>query len=373
MTDAFNKRNFLHHFLRVKWRTSFGRRITPPFVTLFVTTRCDEHCIHCFYWEELNPKPNHDMRLEEYEKSFASMDEIYNLFIGGGEPFLREDLAEIVLSAARLNSVSNVYVPTNGQHTQQTLSVLERTLPNAPQMRFHLNLSLDSTEESQYDLIRGKKKAYRRMMETWKAVQPLRRRFPNLVVHTLTTVMRENQDQILDIYHGLKNHFQPDGISFNYIRHKAPEAEQLEVNEERYRALNQQIEEDARTGAWRNYRRISGGLLNDTLDREIRRSVARTVEENAPQFSCVAGRLACVIYSNGDVVECEIKNSPIGNLRQQDYDFRKIWFAEPARQAASAAANGCFCTHECGHYSSQIYSTSCLTKIVTKAAIAGTG
>ena len=104
---------------------------------------------------------------------------------------MREDLAEIVLSAARLNSVSNVYVPTNGQHTQQTLSVLERTLPNAPQMRFHLNLSLDSTEESQYDLIRGKKKAYRRMMETWKAVQPLRRRFPNLVVHTLTTVMRE--------------------------------------------------------------------------------------------------------------------------------------------------------------------------------------
>ncbi len=370
MADAFKNREFLPHFLRVKWRTSFGRRITPPFVTLFVTTRCDEHCIHCFYWEELNPKPNHDMHLEEYEKSLASMDDIYNLFIGGGEPFLREDLAEIVLAAARLNSVANVYVPTNGQHTHHTLSVLERTLSNAPQMRFHLNLSLDSTDEAQYDRIRGKQKAYRRMMETWKAIQPLRHRFPNLVVHTLTTVMRENQDQILDIYQELKTHFKPDGINFNYIRQKAPEAEQLQVNEERYQALRRQMEEDARTGTWRNYRHTPGGMLNDTLDREVRRTVARTVEKNAPQFSCVAGRLACVIYSNGDVVECEIKNSPIGNLRLEGYDFRKIWFAESARQIAHAAANGCYCTHECGHYSSQIYSVSSLTKTITKAAIA---
>jgi len=287
MADAFKNRGFLPHFLRVKWRTAFGRRITPPFVTLFVTTRCDEHCIHCFYWEELNPKSNHDMHLEEYEKSLASMDDIYNLFIGGGEPFLREDLAEIVLAAARLNSVANVYVPTNGQHTQHTLSVLERTLSNAPQMRFHLNLSLDSTDEAQYDRIRGKQKAYRRMMETWKAIQPLRHRFPNLVVHTLTTVMLENQDQILDIYQELKTHFKPDGINFNYIRHKAPKAEQLQVNEERYQALCRQMEEDARTGTWRNYRRNPGGILNDTLDREVRRTVARTVEKSAPPvFLC---------------------------------------------------------------------------------------
>jgi len=108
----------------------------------------------------------------------------------------------------------------------------------------------------------------------------------------------------------------------------------------------------------------------------MRRTVERTVQENAPQFSCVAGRLAGVIYSSGDVVECEIKNSVMGNLRQEGYDFRKIWFAEPAREIARAAAKRCFCTHECSHYASQIYSATRLARVITKTLagqIAGNG
>ena len=96
-------RSFVPHLLRTRLRTSFGQRVTPPFVTLYVTTRCDEKCIHCYYWDELNPQPNRDFRLEEFERALGSMDEIYNLFIGGGEPFLRPDLADIFMAAARLN------------------------------------------------------------------------------------------------------------------------------------------------------------------------------------------------------------------------------------------------------------------------------
>jgi MoaA/NifB/PqqE/SkfB family radical SAM enzyme len=120
------QRSWLAHLASVKARTAFGRRITPPFVTLYVTTRCDEHCVHCFYWEQLNPKPNRDFSLEEFQRTLGSMDEIYNLFIGGGEPFLRPDLAEILLFAARRNRVGNVYVPTNGQHAGRTVEALEK-------------------------------------------------------------------------------------------------------------------------------------------------------------------------------------------------------------------------------------------------------
>ena len=88
--------------------TAGGRRITPPFVTLYVTTRCDEKCIHCYYWDELNPQPNRDFRLDEFRRTLASMGEIYNLFIGGGEPFLRADLPDILLAAAQQNAVANV-------------------------------------------------------------------------------------------------------------------------------------------------------------------------------------------------------------------------------------------------------------------------
>jgi hypothetical protein len=92
------------------------------------------------------------------------------------------------------------------------------------------------------------------------------------------------------------------------------------------------------------------------------------VAQRRAQFSCVSGRLAGVIYSNGDVVECEIKNSKLGNLRRVGYDFRRLWFGERARQIAREAANGCFCTHECGHYASTIYSVPQVVQIAAGAA-----
>jgi hypothetical protein len=91
------------------------------------------------------------------------------------------------------------------------------------------------------------------------------------------------------------------------------------------------------------------------LDQRVRESVERTVLEQRAQFSCVSGRLACVIYSTGEVTECETKNSVLGNLRDVGYDFRKLWFSGEAEKVAQEAADGCFCTHECGHYASTIY------------------
>jgi MoaA/NifB/PqqE/SkfB family radical SAM enzyme len=364
-------RSYLSHLLRTRLRTLAGRRVTPPFVTLYVTTRCDEKCIHCYYWDELNPKTNRDFTLEEFDKTLASMGEIYNLFIGGGEPFLRADLADILLAAYRRTDVANVYVPTNGQHTARTVEILERTLTEAPAMRFHLNLSVDHVDEGAHDRIRGKERAYQRMLETLDAITPLRRRFRNLIVHTLTTVMKENQDRIIEIYEELQRRFEPDGASFNYCRGHPLDPEQTDVDPVIYKRLMTRMEEDYRRGRIFAAGSSEYNAANHVLDQQVRRSVERTVAEKKAQFSCVSGRLACVIYSNGDVVECEINNSKLGNLRDVDYDFRRLWFTEQAREVADKAANGCFCTHECGHYSSTIYDLGQAVKIAGAAMVTG--
>ena len=370
-SSKVSPRSFVPHLLRIKGKTAFGRRITPPFVTLYVTTRCDEQCIHCYYWEELNPKSNRDFTLEEFQRTFRSMGEIYNLFIGGGEPFLRADLADILLAAAETNRVTNVYVPTNGQHTERTVEILTRTLSDAPRMRFHLNLSVDHTDEEKHDRIRGKQHAYRRMLQTLEALAPLRRRFGNLIVHTLTTVMKENQEEIFDIYEELKRRFRPDGVSFNYCRGNPLDPEQTEVDRRIYERLLSRMEDDFAAGEFAASGDGGFGPANHILDQHIRRGVDRTVAEQRPQFSCVSGRLACVIYSDGKVVECEVKNSPIGNLRDEGYDFGKLWFRPNAREIAREAAQGCFCTHECGHYASTIYSLPKVAAVAFEAARTG--
>ncbi len=364
MRLATKPRSFLPHLLRVKAATRFRRRITPPFVTLYVTTRCDEQCIHCYYWDELNPSPNRDFSLSEFERTLASMDEIFNLFIGGGEPFLRRDLGKILLAAYTRNQVANVYVPTNGQHTARIVDTLESVLDQAPSLRFHLNLSVDHVDEEQHDRIRGKKGAYRRLLETADAIEPLRREHPNLILHTLTTVMRDNQADILQIHEELKRRFDPDGTSYNYCRGNPLDPAQTAVDPAIYRRLADRVQLDRRSG---KIRRSGFGDLSHSLDEQVRASVEKTVLEEKAQFSCVSGRLACVIYSNGDVTECETKNSSIGNLRDAEYDFPSLWFSEQAQQVASEAADGCYCTHECGHYASTIYSAKLLGQVVARA------
>ena len=367
MQSRNDGRSFLPHLVRIKAATSFGRRVTPPFVTLYVTTRCDEKCIHCYYWDELNPKPNRDFSFSEFDRTLASMGEIFNLFVGGGEPFLRADLAEIVLAAYSRNRVANVYVPTNGQHAARVVSTLESVLAQAPDLRFHLNLSVDHTDEDEHDRIRGRSGAYRRLLETADAIQPYRAKHPNLIFHTLTTVMRDNQSEILRIHEELKRKFAPDGTSYNYCRGNPLNPEQTEVDPAIYRKLADRVRDDRRSG---RIRRSSFGNVNHSLDEQVRDSVERTVLEERAQFSCVSGRLACVIYSNGDVTECETKNSLVGNLREAGYDFPALWHAEQAKKIAAEAADGCHCTHECGHYASTIYTPSLLARVVGRATAA---
>lgn len=366
-------RPYLPHLLRIKAKTAFGRRVTPPFVTLYVTTKCDEKCIHCFYWDQLNPKPNRDFRLDEFERTLASMGEIYNLFLGGGEPFLRPDLGDIVLAAARLNNTTNVYTPTNGQHTERVVETLEKVLSAAPQLRFHLNLSVDHVDPSEYDRIRGREGAWGRMVRTSEAIKPLRKRYPNLIVHTLTTVMHDNQAQILEIHEELKRIFEPDGASYNWCRGHPLDPTQTDIDPAAYRGLRKRLERDWADGSLAPSGPSSYSSANHLLDQHVRETVERTAVEQKAQFSCVSGRLAAVIYSYGDVVECEVKNSVIGNLRDVDYDFGKLWFSDRAKEVAEEAANGCFCTHECGHYSSAIYSLQQTAKIGFQAATSRKG
>tara|TARA_Y100000588_G_scaffold386678_1_gene482751 strand:- start:1813 stop:2715 length:903 start_codon:yes stop_codon:yes gene_type:complete len=295
------------------------------------------------------------------------MGEIYNLFIGGGEPFLRSDLAEILVSASEINHVANVYIPTNGQHAERTVTVLERTLSGAPEMRFHLNLSIDHTEEDKHDFIRGKSKAYKKMLQTVQSLKSLRNRYRNLIVHTLTTIMKENQEDIFEIYEELKRLVEPDGISFNYCRGNSLDPKQTEIDPAIYERLLRQMEDDFVAGDLAGMTNNALGPTNHILDQYVRRSIERTVMHERAQFSCVAGRLAGVIYSDGDVVECEVKKSKLGNLRTVNYDFQKLWSGPQASDVARQAAEGCYCTHECGHYASIIYSIPKVVKIAVES------
>ena len=55
------------------------------------------------------------------------------------------------------------------------------------------------------------------------------------------------------------------------------------------------------------------------------------------------------MFANGDIYPCELLiDRKLGNVREADYDFKKIWFGEEADEARKfIRETKCFCTYEC--------------------------
>jgi radical SAM protein with 4Fe4S-binding SPASM domain len=64
---------------------------------------------------------------------------------------------------------------------------------------------------------------------------------------------------------------------------------------------------------------------------------------------CHAGSLFGIITSNGKVYPCEIlENKLLGNLRDNDMDFMKIWNNKNTKEARKTIIKDkCNCTYEC--------------------------
>ena len=74
-------------------KQGFTRRSceTPVALILLVTSRCNARCIHCFFADELNQTPD-IMTLDDYQRLSAELSSLCQLYLAGGEPFLRKDL-----------------------------------------------------------------------------------------------------------------------------------------------------------------------------------------------------------------------------------------------------------------------------------------
>ena len=69
------------------------------------------------------------------------------------------------------------------------------------------------------------------------------------------------------------------------------------------------------------------------------------LEKQSSEIPCYAHLMESVLYSEGDVSFCEL-SKPVGNIREFDYDFRRLWKSENAANM-SKLINRCCCIHGC--------------------------
>lgn len=338
-------------FLKRYAKLALGQPFTPGMLNILVTSVCDMRCTHCFFTDELDDTPRKKLQMTTREVETISETLGGNLgvlVLAGGEPFTRKDLPEIARAFYANNKLESLYITSNGQIQQRIFPDVTRILDECPRLTVTVALGIDGLKE-QHDRIRRKPGSWDIAMDTARRLQAMKRQYPRLDVQTCTCFMNSNQNAIFEWYDFLKFELKPDKINFNYIRPPAADPKELEIDRSRYAQLAAMIDQDSRNGAIKNHYAGENGFFKAALDVYMHGLIAKTQETQQAQLTCYAGTAGGMIYDEGTVSSCELLE-PVGNLRDYDWNFLKLWFSPAMQARREQAADGCFCTHESNCY-----------------------
>jgi radical SAM protein with 4Fe4S-binding SPASM domain len=313
--------------------------------THFVTSVCNARCAHCFY--PINAGKN-ELTLDEIEKLTRTLPPIRLLLIGGGEPFLRRDLPEMIRLYFERTRFFTCSVPTNGFGPDEITAVTERICGIDPDLSFGVTVSIDGFREY-HDFVRRLPGLYDRAIGTLTSLLALAKRTPNLTVGVTTVFMRDNQKDFEAFCDYVYETFRPHQHSINLIRGEAYDPtlkESLDVD--LYRRISEK--QDSRypieeiRGGWRGVRTRARREINRLRYEYIARQAKGAPFE---QF-CLAGEREYVLSEDGFVYGCELIGQSLGNVRDFGYDFTKIREGEGASEFNEKKhRTQCKCTHEC--------------------------
>jgi MoaA/NifB/PqqE/SkfB family radical SAM enzyme len=316
-------------------------------LVLFVTSRCNLKCSFCFYYEEIDAaNAAKELTLADHQKLAKSMWPFYILNIGGGEPMLRADLADVCGAYIENCSVKQLVIPTNGFYTAKVVDTVTKIVSRYPQTSLALIISIDGTREL-HDKIRGLPGSYDKLIETYKALLPVREKYPNLSLLSGTTMMRDNEHDAVNILKHLDEKYDFNDQILGIVRFKSRDAGALTVALDNYRrGIMFLLERKMR----RSHMSVPVWMRKVLLIKDIMRYRVILDLLGRGKFTtpCYAGKLAVTISEEGRMAECEIRQTEIGNVRDVGMDFNKLYFTEKREKIAQQQLDEqCTCTYEC--------------------------
>jgi MoaA/NifB/PqqE/SkfB family radical SAM enzyme len=350
----------------------FARRAVlrsgPPIhLGLFVTGVCNLRCRHCFHWKQVAegvPGPRL-VDLERLADSLARMGPLLWVSLGGGEPFLRGDLADVARAFGR-HGLRHLTVPTNGLVPERQAEFVERVLSENPELFLTVSVSFDGPPQV-HDSIRQVPGGHARAREAVQALRQQAARNPRLSVGILVCVTRENQAVLADHMEELVRELSPDNVTINLARGTALDPSLLEVDVARYEEIVAKKRELIASGAlpYFSFPLARLAVARDDLMYERVAGVARGASAHLP---CTAGTLSAVVFENGEVHSCEILGRSIGNLNDVGWDLSRLWEGPPARELRrEIRETHCACTWECAQADNILFRARSWPRLALRA------
>lgn len=336
----------------------FKKNVLPEQIIFFVTNRCNLRCRHCFYFSEIEKKVSEPL-LEEIEKVTKNIGIFNFITITGGEPFLRGDLAEVAAMFTLNNKVKRLDIPTNGFDTERIIYLTKNILKKINEVPVFIKVSLDGLNDT-HNRLRDNDNSFNNAVKTLEELLKLKKEYRNLKVGVISTINQLNENEIEKFADFILSRYPVDTFGLNLIRGNAPTANIKPVDIENYlRGYNVIFRHLCKRRENRLFSAFYSGYKSVLM-----KNIVEIYKKKAISLECYAGRLICVIDNFFNVRPCEVLNKTMGNLRNYDYDFKKLWYSNKANKIRyEIIKNNCMCTHECNLQINMFFNIGWLYKI----------
>ena len=349
-----NKKIIPFQYYRHLYKSLVKFKQLPSYFIFYPTSRCNLKCSHCFYHDSLNKKFN-ELTIDELDKITKSMDPILSLILTGGEPYLRHDLDKIVKIFYENTKVPIITIPSNGWYLNKMDRQIRNMMEWCPYLTLNQQISIDGIGKD-HNAIRmdkqviGADNSFEKAIKTIHHLKELKKIYERINIGIIITFTNENQKKFKDILKEIYSMTNPDNISINLVRGDPKQKVNLDLDLKLYQEAVKYRDSLFYEKKMSGHAKFKGNRLATAGRILLNELVYKTYESNKYSTPCYAGNLSGVMYPEGNVYPCEIldESHKIGNIRDYDLDFKKLWLSNKAKKEIEfVRKTKCFCTHEC--------------------------
>lgn len=373
-SDLFTK--LMPNLAQYKLNRYFNyKNFNPITLTYSVTAACQSRCKTCqigaMFCQDPT-RPEKDLKLVEIEKIFKTMKPVYFFNMSGGEPFLRDDLPQIVELACKYLKPRVIHTPTNAilsdkiiDNTEKIIHIVEEYDNTVP---FTVKPSIDGVGEL-HDEIRGVKGNFKSLLKTIEGLKKMEMKYDNFHLELGTVISNYNinhLEEIEDFVHSLGVESYRNEVAecrTEFFNLDDPITPPAEVYQKLIKEFARKVEENI----------SSKKKLAKTTEalRVVYYDIAgKILEEKKQVIPCYAGVSNVHINYDGGVWPCCVLGyeKEMGNLREFDYDFQKLWHSEKAEEVRHyIKSKQCACPLANQAYSNELMHFPTLVKAGYKA------
>lgn len=292
----------------------------PTDASIILTYRCPMQCKMCNIW-----KYPTDIKKEIQAEELKCLPKLKFINLTGGEPFIREDLEEIVKVC--YTKSPRIVISTSGWFEDRVID-LAKKFPN-----IGIRISIEGLSEKN-DELRGRQGGFDKGLRTLLKLKEMGVKD----IGFGCTVSNNNSKDMLSLYQLSKSlglEFATASFHNSYYFHKDDNVitNQAEVCDDFKTLIEWQLKENHPKSWFRAY--FNMGLIN-------------YIEGNRRMLPCEAGSINFFIDPYGDVYPCngmeeKYWKGTMGNIRETK-DFMELWNSE---QAERVRANVRKCPKNC--------------------------